>query len=63
MKSALAFLNQVKLEFSKITWTTKKQALVVTSMVFVMVFIVALYFFVLDFALSHVVNFLLNLGD
>jgi preprotein translocase subunit SecE len=61
-KNMLQFFYQVKQEFNKITWTTKKQALSITGVVFVMVFITALYFFVLDWILSGAVNFLLNLG-
>ena len=59
---SIKFLIQVKQEFKKITWTTKKQALSITGIVFLMVFITSLYFFLLDLALSGAVNFLLNLG-
>jgi preprotein translocase subunit SecE len=59
----ISFFNQVKQEFFKIIWTPKKQALYITGMVFVMVFITALYFFVLDFALSKIVNFFISLGS
>ncbi len=63
LKDSLRFINQVKQEFNKITWTSRKQALSVSAMVFVMVFITAFYFFVLDWILSSIVNFLLNLGS
>jgi preprotein translocase subunit SecE len=63
MKNSLKFLGQVKQEFHKITWAPKKQALSISATVFVMVFITAFYFFVLDWILSNVVNFLLNLGS
>ncbi len=62
LTNILQFYYQVKQEFNKITWTTKKQALSITVIVFIMVFITALYFFVLDWILSGAVNFLLGLG-
>ena len=60
---SLKFLNQVKQEFSKISWTNKKQATNITLMVFVMIIITALYFFALDWVLSHIVAFLIKLGS
>ena len=57
-----SFVNQVKQEFFRITWSGRKQAMSITLMVFVMVFITALYFFVLDWILSKLVGFFLNLG-
>ncbi|MCL2567796.1 MAG: preprotein translocase subunit SecE [Alphaproteobacteria bacterium] len=62
-KDALNFFNQVKQEFYKITWSPKKQAIQVSGIVFVMVFLTAFYFFVLDWILSGIVGFLLNLGS
>ena len=62
-KNTFNFFNQVKQEFNKITWTPKKQAMSVSGIVFVMVFITAFYFFVLDWILSSIVGFLLNLGS
>lgn len=63
LKKSLNFFNQVKQEFNKITWTPRKQAISISGIVFVMVFITAFYFFVLDWILSGVVGFLLNLGS
>jgi preprotein translocase subunit SecE len=63
LRKSLTFFNQVKLEFNKITWTPRKQAMSISGIVFVMVFITAFYFFVLDWILSGIVSFLLNLGS
>jgi len=60
---SLKFLNQVRQEFSKISWTNRKQATNITLMVFVMIIITALYFFALDWILSHIVAFLIKLGS
>ncbi|MFL1780783.1 Preprotein translocase subunit SecE [Candidatus Hepatincolaceae symbiont of Richtersius coronifer] len=62
LKAPVKFFVQVKQEFKKITWTSKKQALSITGIVFVMIFITAFYFFVLDWILSTIVNFLLRVG-
>jgi len=61
LKTSVKFFNQVVQEFKRITWTTKKQALSITGIVFVMVTITATYFFVLDWILSGSINFILNL--
>jgi preprotein translocase subunit SecE len=63
LKLSIKFLNQVKQEFKKISWTDKKQANSITLIVFLMIFITALYFFSLDWVLSTIVSFLLNLGS
>lgn len=63
IKLSIKFLNQVKQEFKKISWTDKKQANSITLIVFLMIFITALYFFSLDWVLSTIVSFLLNLGS
>ncbi len=61
IKTALQFLSQVKQEFFRVTWGTKKQAATITLMVFIMVFVMAMFFFSLDWILSYVVGFLLSL--
>ena len=63
LKNSVKFVNQVKQEFKSISWSDKKQAMSISGVVFVMVFITALYFFLLDWVLSTIVNFLLNLGS
>lgn len=60
--SAFKFLQQVKLEFFKITWPGRKKTIISTAMVFVMIFIMAVYFFFLDWILSSLVNLLLKWG-
>lgn len=62
LKTLPKFFEQVRQEFNKITWTSKKQALSITAIVFVMVALTSLYFFGLDWILSSIVKFLLNLG-
>ena len=56
------FMREVRQEVSKVTWTTRKETLISTGMVFVMVFMAALFFFVIDQILSFGVRLILGLG-
>jgi len=58
----LEFFQQVRAEGSKVTWTSRSETLVSTVMVLMMVAFAALFFFVVDQALSFVVRTLLSLG-
>ncbi|MFN4284129.1 MAG: preprotein translocase subunit SecE [Alphaproteobacteria bacterium] len=57
------FLQQVRQEVAKVTWPTRKETTVSTIMVFVMVFIAAIFFFVVDQVLSFAVRFIMGLGS
>ena len=46
--SPIEFFQQVRQEVSRVTWPTRKETMVTTAMVFVMVFIAAVFFFVVD---------------
>ena len=61
--TATEFVQQVRQELSRVTWPTRKETLVTTAMVFVMVFVAAIFFFVVDQALSYAVRFLFGLGQ
>jgi preprotein translocase subunit SecE len=56
------FFREVRQEVARVTWPTRKETAVTTAMVFVMVFIAALFFFVVDQVLSNVIRILLRLG-
>jgi preprotein translocase subunit SecE len=60
--SPAEFYRQVRQEVSRVTWPTRKETGVTTAMVFVMVFVAAIFFFVVDQILSHGVRFILGLG-
>ena len=61
--SAAEFVQQVRQELSRVTWPTRKETMVTTGMVFVMVFIAAIFFFVVDQMLSYGVRVLFGLGQ
>jgi len=56
------FVRQVRQETSKVTWPTFKESRLTTAMVFVMVVVVAIFFWVVDLVLSNVVQLVLGLG-
>lgn len=57
------FLQQVRAETSKVTWPTRKETMVTTAMVFVMVIIAALFFLAADQILSWLVSLVLGIGS
>ena len=54
------FVRQVRQEAGKVTWPSRKETTVSTGMVFVMVFVAALFFFVIDQVLSNLVKLILS---
>ena len=55
------FLQQVRQEGSKVTWTQKNELVVTTIMVFIMVAFASVFFLLVDWALSSIVDLLLGL--
>ena len=60
--NAAEFVQQVRQELARVTWPTRKETLVTTGMVFVMVFIAAAFFFVVDQVLAYGVRLVFGLG-
>ena len=60
--NAAEFVQQVRQELARVTWPTRKETMVTTAMVFVMVFIAAAFFFVVDQILSYGVRLIFGLG-
>jgi preprotein translocase subunit SecE len=56
------FVRQVRQEVSKVSWPSRKETGIGTLMVFIMVFLAAAFFFVVDLALSWGVQKILGLG-
>ena len=61
--NATEFVQQVRQEMSRVTWPTRKETLVTTGMVFVMVFIAAAFLFLVDQMLSYGVRFVFGLSQ
>jgi preprotein translocase subunit SecE len=60
--SPAEFARQVRQEVAKVTWPSRKETAVTTLMVFVMVFVAAIFFFVADQILAQSVRWILSLG-
>lgn len=60
--SPIEFMRQVRQEASKVTWPTRKETTITTIMVFLMVFICAIFFLIVDRLLSWGVALILGMG-
>ena len=60
--SPLKFIREVRQETSKVTWPTRKETVVTTVMVFIMVFLLSLFFLGVDQILSFMVQLVLGLS-
>ncbi len=56
------FIRQVRQEASKVTWPSRKETMTTTAMVFVMVFMVALFFFAVDQVIQFGIKLIFGLG-
>jgi preprotein translocase subunit SecE len=62
MANPIQFLQEVRAEAAKVTWPSRKETMITTAMVLIMVFIASLFFVVIDWALSSIVfKLLLNI--
>ncbi|OJF92082.1 preprotein translocase subunit SecE [Pararhizobium antarcticum] len=56
------FLQQVRAETAKVTWPSRRETMISTLMVFVMVFFAAVFFFAADQLLGWLIGLVLNVG-
>jgi len=56
------FIQEVRKEANKVTWTTWRETVITTIMVFIMVVLAAAFFFLVDLVLNFIVRFGLSLG-
>jgi preprotein translocase subunit SecE len=57
------FLRQVRSETAKVTWPSRRETMISTVMVLVMVIFAALFFFAADQLIGWVLSFVLNVGS
>ena len=57
------FLQQVRAEGSKVTWPSRKETVITTVMVFVMVVLASVFFLIVDQVLRWGVSLILGLGS
>jgi preprotein translocase subunit SecE len=63
MVSPLKFLQEVRSETQKVTWPTRKEVMITTIMVFVMVGLAGIFFSVSDQIIRFVVTLVLGIGS
>ncbi|MGR6431142.1 preprotein translocase subunit SecE [Rhizobium sp. PAMB 3182] len=57
------FLRQVRSETQKVTWPSRRETMISTVMVLVMVVLAALFFFASDQLISWILGLVLNVGN
>lgn len=60
--SLFDFFQDVRSEASKVTWPTRKETLVTTAMVFVLVLVASVFFLLSDMIIRWAVSLVLGLG-
>ncbi len=63
MESPFKFLQEVRSETDKVTWPSRRETLITTAMVFVMVAIAAVFFLVADQIMRTLVTLVLGIGS
>jgi len=61
--SPFKFFQEVRAEADKVTWPTRRETLITTAMVFVMVAIAALLFLVADQVIRILITFVLGMAS
>jgi len=56
------FAREVRQEFKRIVWPTRKEAGITTAMVFLMVTLASIFFLVADQIIAFVVRLILGIG-
>ncbi|MCA0401972.1 MAG: preprotein translocase subunit SecE [Proteobacteria bacterium] len=56
------FLQEVRSEGKKVTWPTRKETMVTTAMVFMLVFFASIFFLLSDRLIAWMVGLVLGLG-
>ena len=62
MANPFQFMQEVRTEANKVTWPTRRETMITTGMVLVMVFVASAFFVAVDQALHFVVSLFLRLG-
>jgi preprotein translocase subunit SecE len=60
--SPFKFLQEVRAEAQKVTWPTRRETLITTAMVFVMVALASVFFFLSDQVIRYVISLVLGIG-
>jgi preprotein translocase subunit SecE len=59
--SPFKFLQEVRSETAKVTWPTRRETMITTIMVFIMVAVSSIFFFVADQIIRVLITFILGI--
>lgn len=62
MANLFQFIQDVRTETEKVTWPTRRETLITSGIVIVLVIFISLFFLVVDEALRLIVSFILSFG-
>lgn len=62
MANPFRFLQEVRIEADKVTWPSRRETLITTGLVIVLVIFTSLFFLTVDQSLRLIVTFMLSLG-
>lgn len=62
MASPFKFLQEVRNETAKVTWPTRRETMITTIMVFIMVAVSSVFFFVADQVIRLLITFILGIS-
>lgn len=62
MANPFQFIQEVRAEATKVTWPSRKETMITTGMVLLMVFVSSLFFVAVDQILLFIINLVLNIG-
>lgn len=61
-KNPLSFIQEVRQETAKVTWPTRRETIITTIMVLIMVALASAFFFAADQVLSRIVALFFSIG-
>ncbi len=62
MANPFGFLQQVRSEASKVTWPTRRETLITTGLVVLMVIVASVFFVAVDQSIRIALRFMMSLG-
>jgi len=63
MANPFEFLQQVRSEASKVTWPTRRETLITTGLVILLVVVSSLFFVAVDQSIRLILTFILSFGS
>jgi preprotein translocase subunit SecE len=62
MANPFEFIQQVRSEASKVTWPTRRETLITTGLVVLMVLVASMFFLAVDWSIKIILGYITALG-